>query len=119
MNRFSSLQIWTKDFDKLDKNERNYSALTVSEKESYKWIQAMKDSSEQLKNASMITIVADRENDLYEKFQQLPNTKTHLLIRSSTNRCLYESDKKLYKTIDRQVVTVTYEIKIPTENRKQ
>lgn len=116
---FSSLQIWTRDFDKLDKHERNYSALEVSEKESYKWIQAMKDSSEQLKNASMITIIADRESDLYEEFQQLPNTKTHLLIRSSTDRCLYESDKKLYETLDNEVVTGTYEIKIPTENRKQ
>jgi len=101
---FSSLQIWTRSSHKLDKNARKYPTLPITEKESFKWIKAMTDSSEQLANARMITVIADRESDLYEEFQRIPTPKTQLLIRSCQNRKLYGSDKMLYQTLEDQPI---------------
>ncbi|MCY7356121.1 MAG: IS4 family transposase [Rudanella sp.] len=117
---FSSLQIWTRSPHKLDKNARKYPTLPITEKESFKWIKAMTDSSEQLANARMITVIADRESDLYEEFQRIPTPKTQLLIRSGQNRKLYGSDKMLYQTLEGQPIAGSYELIIPADvSRKQ
>jgi len=60
---------------KLDKNARKYPILPIIKKESCKWIKAMTDSSEQLANARMISVIAGRESDLYEGFQRIPTPK--------------------------------------------
>ena len=40
---FSDIQLWHRDEDKLDKEERQYKTLPIEEKESYKWIKACQE----------------------------------------------------------------------------
>ena len=113
----SSVQIWTRQFEQGNKKERNYQKLRIEEKESYKWIQAAKDTKRNLKDVQTITIVADRESDIYEEFALVPDKRTHLLIRSRSDRSLYGGKEKLYQKLKEQRLAGTYKVQVPAEKR--
>lgn len=69
------------------KKVRNQAEL-IETKESYRWIESAQTSKETLQKARMVTIVADRESDIYEEYVRLPDDRTHLLTRASHNRYL-------------------------------
>lgn len=92
----SSITIWNRRFGGPDKHERKYQARSIDEKESIRWIHTGQSSAEQLQNVDMLTIVGDREADIYDEFWRLPDARTHLLIRSSENRKVFKEDKLLF-----------------------
>lgn len=109
---FSYVKIWNRSFDKLNKHQRNYQSLPIREKESYRWIECGMDSKKNLSLAKQITIVADRESDIYEEFVVVPDNKTQLLIRSCRDRLLYRSEQGLYDYVSGTEVKGSYSIKI-------
>lgn len=115
---FSSIKIWNRRIDKLKKEERNYKALPIEEKESYRWIECAQNSKTQLEKAKRITIVADRESDIYEEFVIVPDAKTDLIIRSKKDRLLYGEDDLLYAFLNKQVVLGQINIKLKKDQRK-
>ena len=113
----SSIQMWVRASDQGNKQEREYEKLSIEEKESYKWIKAAKDTKQSLKEVKTITMVADRESDIYEEFAVVPDERTQILVRSSSNRRLYEEEEKLYQVLKKQEVAGTYRIEVPSEKR--
>lgn len=83
---YSSIKAWERKKDSPDRHERKYQQLPIQQKESYKWIESATQSKTLLQQAKMITIIADRESDIYDLLASVPDEKTHLLIRSSSNR---------------------------------
>jgi len=116
---FSSIILWNRSWDKEDKNGRDYKNLPIEEKESFRWISSAATSKEVLKQAQRITIVGDRESDIYEELVYVPDEKTELLIRSSINRKLYESDKKLFETLAQSKLRAVYEIEIKGNKKRK
>jgi hypothetical protein len=68
------------------------------DKESYRWLLAAEEASEVLGSAASITVVADRESDIYEQFARRPEG-VHLLTRAAQDRSLAEVGR-LFATID-------------------
>jgi hypothetical protein len=66
----------------------NYKRLPIERKESFRWLKGGSQAKAVLTKASMVTILDDREGDIYEKWARLPNRTTHLLTRASQNRSL-------------------------------
>ena len=74
--------------------------LPIEDKESGRWIEAARCGLQRTATACMATVIADREADIYEMFDRLPDTGnngttsnagqagTHLLIRACSNRSL-------------------------------
>lgn len=81
---YSYIKTWERPEDAPDRD--GYQQLPIEEKESYKWIAAAKQSKELLQEAKCITIVADRESDIYDLFGVAEKGKTEVLIRSSHDR---------------------------------
>lgn len=115
---FSSIKIWNRGIDKMDKDQRKYKSLPIEEKESYRWIECAQNSKEQLKQAKHITIVADRESDIYEEFARIPDAKTDLIIRSKEDRLLYGEDCRLYSFLNKQDILGQVTIKLKKDQRK-
>ena len=115
---FSSINLWHRPIDKADKNERNYGLLPVEEKESHKWIQCAKESSEALKDAASVTIVGDRESDMYELFCDAEALNLQLVVRSRMNRKTTEGTL-LYDQIAGESVKGVHTIKVIGDKRKQ
>lgn len=96
----SEVHIWNRRYSKKNTIERDYKNQPIEDKESYRWIKSCLESKKTLRYAKSILFVSDRESDIYEEFIEVPDHRSDLLIRSSRNRTVYGSDKKLYQYLD-------------------
>ena len=108
---FCDVQLWHRSENKLSKRERNYKKLPISKKESNKWIKASSESKKHLSKADSITIVEDREGDIYEQFATIPDDRTHLIIRSRDDRRLSDGGK-LFSRLAAQPVAGQHSIEV-------
>ena len=115
---FGDIYLWNRSFDKLDKQERDYKSQSIEEKESYRWIESSQRCQNHLKAADLVTIVADRESDIYEEFVMVPDEKTHLLIRSKHDRCLSDKKEKLFSHLSSQPVVGSYSFSLKGDRRR-
>ncbi len=95
----SSIDIWNRSWDKLNKHERDYHNQNIEDKESYRWITSAEETKKLLTKASCLTIIGDRESDIYDEFVTVPDQRTHLLIRSKINRKLWGEDQNLFEKL--------------------
>ena len=109
---FSSIILLNRSWDKKNRHERGYKKLDITEKESYRWIASAQETKESLRGADSVTIIADRESDIYELFAAVPDSRTHLLIRASIDRVLSEGIK-LQKKLSTSRVRSIYEFDVP------
>lgn len=77
-------QVWRR----RKRKAKNYKRLPIERKESYRWVKGGSRAKAVLEEAAMITVIDDREADIYEKWARLPDARTHLLTRASRNRAL-------------------------------
>jgi hypothetical protein len=71
----------------------NYQSLPIEAKESHRWIAVAKTARAALTDTPVVTVVHDRESDIYEVFTRLPELapeglQTHLLVRCHHDRAL-------------------------------
>lgn len=114
---FSWVKVFHRDEDMPDRKKRKYKQQAIEEKESFKWIEVAQKSKEVLAKAATVTIIEDREGDIYEQFALVPDEKTHLIIRSRTTRKLANGNS-LYAEVEDTPVVGEYEIEVPTDKRK-
>ena len=76
------LQIWNREGGAKVAARRG---RATSEKESQRWLDGMARAGTVLAAASEITLVSDRESDIYELFARRPEN-VHLLVRAAQNR---------------------------------
>lgn len=85
----------------------NYADLPIEEKESWRWLQAAQATRQCLDQAAQITIIADRESDIYEEWDRIPDGRTHLLTRVCRDRKL-ASGTNLFAWLTAQPVAACY-----------
>lgn len=81
-------QVWRRTKGKAAK----YKSLPIEHKESYRWVKGGEQAKAGLATAATVTVLDDREGDIYEKWARLPDRRTHLLTRASQNRSLADGD---------------------------
>ena len=99
------------------RDKHQYKKLSIAEKESNKWLLSCQAVKESLKEAATVIIVQDREGDIYEQFASVPDERTHLLIRSKSDRTLPDGEK-LFTKVSLCDVAGTYNINIEGDKRK-
>jgi hypothetical protein len=114
---YSYIKAWERPVDAPGKHERDYQHLPVKEKESYKWIAAADQSKELLQQAAAITIVADRESDIYDLFGVAEKDKVYLLLRSNHDRQI-SGKLKLSTCLGAMPVMHNYDLAISGDIRK-
>ena len=62
----------------------------LAQKESQRWVSTAARAKEVLASAAMVTVVADRESDLYEEWASVPGANFHLLTRVMHDRSLVD-----------------------------
>ncbi len=112
-------KIWNRNWNKKTKKARKYHSQPIEEKESYRWIECSERSKEVMAEAASITIVADREADIYEEFFRVPNEKTNLVIRSLHNRNLYDKKEKLFEHLSNLEPIGNYDLEIKKSQKKR
>ncbi|WP_236849103.1 IS4 family transposase [Chryseolinea soli] len=116
---FSSLEIVNREAQAENKTQRKYKQLPVEEKESYRWINAALNTKQVLQKANSITIVADRESDIYQLWSRIPDEKTHLVVRSSLTRIFKNEGGEKLDPTDRQKRVGQITLLIPADFDKK
>jgi hypothetical protein len=77
--------------------QSNYQDLPIEEKESYRWLATVKEARARLNRTPLVTVIADREADIYEIFARIPDDRTHFLIRATHDRALGDKGRLFKK----------------------
>lgn len=109
----SSVMCWTRSGE----SREHYKKLLIEEKESYRWLETAQKAKERLKKAVKITIIADRESDIYEEWARIPDEKTHLITRACRDR--NTADGSLYKEMEGFEVAGIYELDVRASKAKK
>jgi hypothetical protein len=81
------------------------------DKESQRWLTGMERAADVLKDAAQITVVADRESDIYQDFARRPQS-LHLLVRAGFDRRL-ASGEKLFEHAASLAEAARFTVNIP------
>lgn len=100
------------------KADPDYQRLPIEQKESYRWLEVAQAGKQCLSEAALVTVVADRESDIYEEWVRLPDARTHLLTRACRDRIL-ATGGKLYAWLDAQPVQGHYSFEVPARAGKR
>src|SRR4029077_6388290 len=73
---------------KAPKKKKNNARRPLEEKESRHWVETAQEAKTVLSAAAMVTLIADREVDLYGLWASLPGPYVHVLGRSRHDRTL-------------------------------
>jgi Transposase DNA-binding/Transposase DDE domain len=114
---YSDVQLWHRTTDKSNNTTKIYKKQPIEEKESNKWLKASKQAKLCLAKARKITIIQDREGDIYDQICIIPDGRTHFIIRSRDNRKLADGGR-LYEHLAAASVAGTYAVKVFGDIRK-
>lgn len=77
-------EIWTRQGRQVIAHDKR----AASERESRRWLSTAQAAKKVLAAASMVTVIGDRESDIYSAWTQAPEDRVHLLSRSMQDRAL-------------------------------
>jgi len=115
----SSASLFNRTWGQKDKNERNYSKLPIEQKESFRWIENAQNTRALIAKEISLTIIADRESDIFEEFVRVPDENTFLLVRSSHNRKLEGSANSLNTELEQQPLAGTSKVTLVANPKRQ
>ena len=111
----AEVELW----NRTKKATKNYPELPVEEKESYRWITTATGAREVLSEAACVTFIGDRESDIYEFLDRIPNQNTHVITRVCRDRVIKSSiHRKLYAHLDHTEEAGRIRIEILRDIRK-
>jgi len=99
--------IWTR----AGRVEVEHGQRALADKESCRWLDTARTARAVLERADCITVVADRESDIYAEWATLPDAKLHLLTRVMHDRSLADGGT-LYEAADELGVVDTRTIEL-------
>ncbi len=105
----AGLHLWMRN----KKANANYRKQPIEDKESYRWLSTVEAAKPCLSEAGMVTVVADRESDIYEMWARIPDAKTHLLVRACRDRAIETEHGSLYEWLSTQPVKGIYPVYLP------
>ena len=104
--------VWAREPKSLGKAAQR-SQKSTEEKESQRWLDALKNTSSIIPTSQKVVTIADREADFYDLFACANREGADFLIRATQNRCLESSSKHLKEEMElvEPQVTMTVELK--------
>lgn len=111
----ASVKFWTRKKFKGTKalsKKVNLTRIPIEQKESYRWLENVRQSSQTLAEPERCVHIGDRESDIYELFCTAEQEGTRFLIRTCVDR-IAGNGTTILKKMKRQPVQGFYEIDVP------
>lgn len=123
----ADVEVHNRRWDKQDKHERDYRNQPIEAKESYRWIESGRQAKATLTGADagadQVTIIADREGDIYHLLATMPDERTDVLVRTRSDRRLADAmqtdARTLYAHIDTLPIEGSYTLDVPGTNGRK
>lgn len=113
----SYCKLWSRDRHHKDKHERQYKKLPIEEKESYRWLDAAEQTKSLLKGSRHLTLISDRESDIYQLWTRIPDSRTDLIIRAQCDRSVVDQLSSVNQVLEQQSIAGSYTIEIKEDKR--
>lgn len=101
-------EVWTRSPSQVTTKRRR----AFEEKESHRWVRGGERAKEVLATAARVTLIDDREGDIYLKWVALPGPGFDLLTRAAQDRTL-ANGRRLFKYLGRRPVAHRYRLIVP------
>jgi len=103
--------VWVRDAQTLGKRHQRKQRL-IEDKESFKWLQGLDASTQDLPRGVRILEVSDRESDVFEYFTHPRPEPVDLLVRASWDRRLVGEAQNLWLTVRNSPVRGKVEVEV-------
>jgi len=89
------------------------------QKESYKWVEAMKAVENLVSQHTQVIHVFDREGDITEIFAQIRQLQhTEVIVRAAHNRSLDANSERLWSKLEAQPISFEQQIELPQTQKR-
>lgn len=109
----AAVKYWTRDKFKGTnslKKRINPTRMPIEGKESYRWLENMRLSTERLNNPRRCVHIGDRESDIYELFSLAQELDTHFLVRTCVDRLAGNGDHKISSAMNEVAIKAHHDI---------
>ena len=113
----ASIKFWTrKNFKGCNalKRKINPTRVPIEEKESYRWLENLRQSTRFLGAPERCVHIGDRESDIYELFCAAREEGTHFLVRTCVNRLAGDGDHTVAEEMEATRVKGTHRLQLKT-----
>ena len=111
-------KIWAREGYKDVSAKERYLA-PIEEKESYRWIEALRQTKSAVPQSTRIITVCDREGDIFEFLQEANALKSEVLVRASVDRRILSQKKQYFwKFLEKQPTAAIIEVELPQIGKK-
>lgn len=102
------------------KNRKAARQRPFAEKESYKWVEALREVEKQVEVNTRVIHIFDREGDIAEVFDQVRQLKhAGVVVRAAHNRSLDKNSERLWTKMESEPIRFEIQIEVPaTANHK-
>jgi len=110
---FTAKKLWNRDKFKNVKalyRRTNATRIPIEKKESYRWIEGVRNSNELLGNPERLIHIGDREADIYDFFHAAEVDKSHYLVRIKVNRRTEDETKTIEDVMSSAKVRGRYKV---------
>jgi hypothetical protein len=94
------------------KRKVNPTRIPIEQKESVRWLENLKGSTELLGEPARCVHVGDREADIYELFCAAQASETHFLVRTCVDRLACGGDTTVSRVMEREPVRGVHEVEV-------
>jgi len=100
------------------KGKINATRMPIEKKESFRWVENMKQSTELLGDPQRCVHIGDRESDIYELFCAAQEAKTFFLVRTCVDRLAKDGDVTVAEEMDKKPVEGVHCIEVRDKKGK-
>lgn len=112
----SSVHIWNRSNEQLIDHHKRF----ITERESNKWYTPVKEARDTvLKEADHITFVMDREGDIYEVMEGVPDSHTDIVIRAHHDRYIMHRNRRIKTSQYIDGLSICGQLTIPLQSHKR
>lgn len=117
----TAVKFWTrKKFKGTNELKRhiNPTRMPINKKESVRWLQNIRQTNELLSHPQKCVHIGDREADIFELFSECKKSESSFVVRLAVDRCMKNSKKKLFDSVNEEPVKGRYKISIHSSDGK-
>jgi len=114
-----SQQVWAREDEPSELTAWQKQQRPIEEKESLKWLTALRETATLTPMGVEVVSVGDREADVYELFVEAAKLQTGLLVRAAQERCLMPPEQgQLWDNLASQPMMGTYQVKVAAKKHE-
>jgi hypothetical protein len=100
------------------KKSINLTRVSIEQKESFRWLENLKQSTQHLADPSRCVHIGDRESDIFELFCAAQEAGTHFLVRTCVDRLAGAGGTTIDRKMKREPIQGTHEIEVCDQTRQ-